>query len=330
MRVLFLSEAPLIKYGLAEGFNQLDHETYLMSGERRLWGKPVSEQVDLLTRALNDIEPDLIFTEGYQGCQPELMASIAHRYGAPFFYWAIEDPISTDWLSIQYAKYSDYIFTTAMECMPFYESLNKPCELLLFGCNPAFHRRVSEDSNLKHDVVLVAANYSNRYDKTEWFIKPLLDMDYDIKIWGPFWMEDRPISLKGYENIYGGYLPYEQLCAVYSSAKVILGMNCDDSSMTQTSMRPYEVLACGGGLFVGHYTKAQARLFGDMMYHPRDTNETIRCIDTILNMSKEEHEARANRARSFVYNFHNYQLRAQQIVQAYYTLDWRSRYGNKS
>ncbi|NPV54134.1 MAG: glycosyltransferase family 1 protein [Firmicutes bacterium] len=118
-------------------------------------------------------------------------------------------------------------------------------------------------------------------------------------------------------DIYGGILPYEELPCVYSSAKIILGMNCDDTSATQTSMRPYEALACGGGLFLAHYTKAQENLFGDLIFQAKNKEETLELMEMILHMDSEERQEIARKAQKEVYEKHNYAARAQQIVEVY-------------
>lgn len=262
-RVLFTNESALIKYGLAEGFKQAGHEVKVIMGEEeRLWGgKPPGVQKERLAKAIETFKPDFVFTEGYPGYDPKVIGEIVRTYKIPHLYWAIEDPVSP-WLAEAYIPYSDIIFTTTAERVPVYRKLGKLSEVLLFGCNPEFHHYVSPKEEYRHDIILVAANYSSRYEEAKWFVMPLVERGYDIKIYGIWWDDaSRPVNLCRYPHVYGGILPYEELPAAYSSAKIILGMNCDDTSDTQTSMRPYEALAIGGGLYLAHYTKAQKKNF---------------------------------------------------------------------
>lgn len=323
MKVLFLSEAPLIKYGLAEGFKQAGHESMCMMGEEwRLWDKKGPEQQALVAKAIDIFKPDMVFTEGYAGCHLESIAPMLKLKRIPLMVWTIEDPVTLH-ISNYYAGYADYVWTTTVERLPHYQNkLEKPAGLLLFGCNPEFHKTVEPKEEFKHDIVLVAANYSNRYDKADWFIKPLLDSGkYDIKIWGPWWNDPtRPINLDKYPGVYGGMLPYEDLCSVYCSAKIVLGMNCDGSSKTQTSMRPYEALACGGGVFVAHFTKAQGDLFGLHMFQTMNAVDTMTKIDWLLSEEEDIRKEHAKEAQQFVYETHSYKLRAEQIVKAFNTL----------
>jgi spore maturation protein CgeB len=81
-------------------------------------------------------------------------------------------------------------------------------------------------------------------------------------------------------------------------------------------MRPYEALACGGGLYLAHYTQAQQRYFGDHIFQTRNKEETIQQVDTILGMDEGERKEQSYRAQQEVYTKHNYRLRAEQIIRA--------------
>lgn len=327
MKVLFTGSAPLIRFGLAEGFRQAGHEVFICDNEYRLWGLAGNpeEQSQRLVRAVNKFQPDMIFSEGYAGFDAVAICRLVKEHiRIPHFYWAIEDPVATH-ISDTYAEFVDYLFTTTEERIPYYSGrFSIPNGVLLFGCNPEFHKNVGMHEEFKADIVLVAANYDNRYDEAEWFIMPLVKKGYNIKVWGVWW--DDPYRRVNLVNnpVYQGVLPYDYLAMVYSSAKVVLGMNCDDTSMTQTSMRPYEALGCGGGLFVAHYTKAQEAIFGDLLYQPKNESETLEIVDSILAMSEEDRRERAFIAQTEVYAKHTYKIRAQQIVDAY-----NSVYGGK-
>ena len=314
MKVCFLNEAPLIKLCLAEGFKQAGHEVYIIMGEEnRLWSKPREEQLRRINRALDEANPDLVFVEGYAGIDIQAVLPEIKKRKIPIFYWAIEDPVSTH-LSDAHIPYADLIFTTTIERVPFYEKHGVPSELLLFACNPDIHKNVGVFEEYKHDIVLVAANYSNRYDKAAWFVIPLIEAGYDIKIWGIWWDDaNRPVNLCKYPEIYGGILPYEELAKVYSSAKIVLGMNADDSSITQTSMRPFEVAGCGGGIYLGHYTKAVENVFDAKLAQVMGANGTKSIVDIILK-EKINVKSYVEDAQNFVYENHTYRHRAEQIA----------------
>lgn len=320
MRVLFTNESPLIKYGLAAGFRQIGCQVRIIMGEEeRLWGGvPPREQRRRLLSVLREFKPDFVFTEGYPGFDGPTVCNAIRSLSIPHLYWAIEDPVSTESVSMIFAPLADYVFTTAAECVPRYESLGKGSEVLLFACNPEFHRYTGPREDYPYDMVLVATNYDSRYQEIQWFIMPLVEQGFSIRIWGLYWDDPkRRVNLLSYPWVYGGLLPYEELPSVYSSAKIVLGVNCDDTSITQTSMRPFEALGCGGGLYLAHYTKAQEYLFGDLILQVRNTDQTLDAVRTILAMSENERRERALKAQRYVYENHTYQLRAEQILRAF-------------
>lgn len=322
MKFLFTNDAPLIKYGLAAGFRQTGHQVQIMYGETgRLWGISPEEQFSRLTRAIEAFRPDALFTEGHPQVEPDVICQTAQKFGVPHLYWAIEDPVCTGLTLATYAPRVDLIFTTTVECLPVYEKLGKKAQLLLFGCNPDIHRFLGVDEAYRHDLVLVASNYSSRYREAQWFVLPLVERGYDIKIWGIWWDDGtRPVHLLNHPRVYGGILPYELLPTVYSSSKIILGMNCDDSSKTQTSMRPYEALACGGGLYLSHYTKAQEYLFKQDIFQVRNLHETLETVRQLLAMPDAKRTALTQKAQANVYRKHSYSRRALQIVDAFKNL----------
>ncbi len=319
MRVLFLNDPPLIKYGLAPGFRQAGQKTSVMHGQAsQMWGHPAEEQVRRLTAAIDRFRPDLIFNEGYQGCNIAGIAETARQKGIPSFFWAIEDPLKTEWLSTAYARHADHVFTTAVETLPTYARMGKPASVLLFGCNPSFHRPVPPRREYMHDVVLVANYYRHRAGTIQWFLLPLLEAGYDVRVWGHGWLDPgEPGNLLAHKERCGGGLPYEYLPAVYNSAKVALCVNSVDSSLVQTSMRPYEILACAGAIAVGHHTPAQRLLFGDLMFHPADPEQTRLAVDTVLRMSYYDRAQLAGRARNHVWRRHNYAKRAGVVIDAF-------------
>lgn len=326
MRILFLSDAPLIKYGLKPGFEQLGHITEYMTEEYQMWNNNASVQITKLTDKINQFHADLIFTEGYAGINIKEIYKLCKSHSIPLFVWLIEDPVSTEWYSKVLSQYSDYSFTTTIECVPIYESMGKKSEVLMFACNPDFHKPCLSENRFKHDISIIGTNYSNRYTETEWFIMSLVKNNYDIKIYGNNWWLDknRPVNLIGYENYYWqespyiNGLPYEWLPIVVNSSKIMLGMNCDDSSKTQMSMRPFETLSSSdSSVYLAHYTKAQDNIFGDLIYQAKNKDETLFMAQEILKMSNLQRKEKANKARKFVHENHNYKVRANQIIKAY-------------
>jgi spore maturation protein CgeB len=109
------------------------------------------------------------------------------------------------------------MWTTTIEFIDKYKKMGVDSDLLLFACNPDFHKPADSEDRFRHDISVVGTNYSNRYDKTKEFIFPLIENSFDIKIYGLWWMNpDIPVNLIKYKDkdVYWqepGYLqlPYE-------------------------------------------------------------------------------------------------------------------------
>ncbi|MBO8168636.1 MAG: glycosyltransferase [Thermoanaerobacteraceae bacterium] len=311
MRVLFTNNPPLIKYGLAVGFQQLGHDTKIIG----LWQVEQERQGAFLRQAIEEFKPDFILTEGHAaGVHLPTFFAVLKQTGTPLVYWAIEDPIQFSTVSKQYARHALLTLTTTQECLPWYKALGLHADLLLFGCNPAFHRNVPPEEKYRHDIVLVASNYANRYYQVDVLVKPLVEKGYDIKVWGYWWDdEQRPTRLP--DQFLGGLLPYEQLPQVYSSAKIVLGLHCVDTSTTQTSMRTYEALGCGA-FYLTYYTPAHEHLFqfGKHLVWSKSPSETIQLVDRYL----QDHDARrkiAVQGQWLVYERDTYVQRAARVVE---------------
>lgn len=317
LKVLFTNSSQLIVRGLKSGFDNFGCETFVMDGLYRLWDKEKQEQLSLFKKAIEEFKPDLVFSECFANFAEELFIH-TRSLGIPHFYWAIEDTPFDHWIGDYWSDFADYVFTTTSECLPNYWNKGKKAELLLFGCNKNFHKLVR--APLQRDIVLIANNYERRSDQTKRFIIPLIEQGYDISVFGNEWWLDksRGVNLLNYPSAYKGYGAYEDLPLLYSTSKVIIGQNLDDKSITQTSMRPYEALAIGGGLLVSPYTPAQEFLFRDHVLLPRNTDEMIQMVDEVLKMKDSDREYKAKKAQEYVYKYHNYDLRAEQVLKVYY------------
>lgn len=310
MRLLFLNDAPIIKYGLAAGVEELGFPVSIIG----LWkySTPEDQRV-ALQKSIESFHPDAVFIEGHPGIDQRTLFDAVKDLKQNLVYWAIEDPPHHSWISVPYAQHSRIVFTTAVEYISKYKALGIPSDLLLFGCNPKIHRRVKPQVNLAHDIVFVGSNYDIRYEATKNILQPLLEEEFDLFVWGLWWDDPkRPVTVP--PEKYGGILPYEKLAEAYSSAKIVLGLHCDASSRTQTSMRTFEVLGCNA-FYLTQYTPAHEHHFDNHKHlvWSQSPQETVSLARYYLEHPRER-ETIAHAGQSEVYAKHNYRQRAEHLI----------------
>lgn len=214
MKILFVHECVTIIYSLKPGLEKIGHMAEIF--DLRMF--PFEEQKNRLIAKIEEFKPDYIFFHGDPpGINWGVLREAGASYGIPVVYWAVEDPLYHRQLR-GIAEKCDYVFTTSIELIPEYQRMSKKSGLLLFSCNPDFHRNVPACRTLQHYIVLVGTNYKERIDATVKLLQPLIENNYDLMVWGNQWWIDGSVPYKIPQKNYGGMLPYCMLPWVYSSA----------------------------------------------------------------------------------------------------------------
>lgn len=311
MKVLFTSPIPTVLYGLSPALAEFGVEVYITdikSGQQ--------QDPSFLSALLSEYRPDYVFTAGGWDIDDQFLAALSQSR-IPHIFWAFDDPLLFKIHSLGYARESQYIFTTASECIAQYNKYGINAHLLSFGCLPSFHHRVPPSDHLTHDCVLVGNNYDSfrsRLRGVDIILKPLIEKGYDIKIYGNSWWLDRARPFFIGDHLYGGYLDYEMMRVAYSSARIVLGIHSVDTSPTMMSMRAYEALGCGA-FFLTQWTPSVENTFKnhEHLVWSKSPEETIELTNYYLsNHEKRERIARCGQAE--VYAKHTYQHRARGIL----------------
>ena len=86
MKFLFLNSAPIIKYGMAKGFEEAGQVVKVINSSFEY-----QNNKNFLFDIINELKPDYAFTEGGDSLQNILFAAL-HTMKVKHIYWAIEDP----------------------------------------------------------------------------------------------------------------------------------------------------------------------------------------------------------------------------------------------
>lgn len=139
-----------------------------------------------------------------------------------------------------------------------------------------------------------------------------------------YWAADDPVFINGLslpildaiDRVYGGYLPHGRLAEIYSGAQIVLGLQFQNLSRTQTSCRVFETLACRA-LYLGPDTPGTRSLFtpGRHLILSGSAAETLALASYYLDRPAER-ERIAAAGQLEVYRKHTYDQRARELIAA--------------
>ncbi|MBO8158626.1 glycosyltransferase [Thermosyntropha sp.] len=306
-----------LNFGLFAAMEEKGYEVFILP----LPEYPAAEQKDILVYWLDKFKPHFVFTPGWSInlFETEQFLEIIHEYNLPHIYWATEDPIFFEEVSLVFAPHCDYVFTLAEECNLWYRELKIPSSTLTFACNPEVFRPMPAKNEYKYDIVLAANNYywfspdkDFRRRSIDLVLKPLVEHGYNLKVWGAYWTNpnaDYTIP----SEFYAGYIDYRETSYLYSSAKIVLGLQSVNTSLTQTSCRTYEIMGCGA-FHLAPFTPAYANLFKNF-YHlvwSNSPEETLELVDYFLKNDWERNKI-ALQGREEILAKHTYMHRLEKM-----------------
>lgn len=314
MKIISIGTSPLMSKGILSGFESNGFEVGTFPF-KPWYTFSFDEGVHELTSCFNNISFDILLFGGYAPSYFIVLKDLLKKYNKKFIYWAIEDPVGFD-NTLEIAKLADYVFTTSIECIPKYKKYNIDAHLLTFACNPNYHKSGFYKKEYDIDITMAASYYSwkTRLKGYDIILDAAKDSNYNLKVWGSGWNSKSGMDRLGDTSLYGGYFPNGELPNLCASSKIILGIQCDDSSITQTSMRPYEVLGCCG-FHLTQWTKATDSIFKDGIHlvTAKTKEDALDKINYYINHDKERLKI-ALAGQDFVYKYHTYEIRVKDNI----------------
>lgn len=314
MRFISVGSAPLMRLGILSGFKQFNHTIGYFP--HKSWTTlNESEGRKYIKHYFLKYKPDYLILGGYSPKYFDVIPTLCKKHGVGFIYWAIEDPVGFN-NTLFIAKKADYVFTTTTECIKEYKKHGVKAHLLMFACNPDFHKKGKYNKDYDIDLALAASCY--HWPTRKLGYKIILDAAKEsgcsIKVWGAGWQKEPCQKILGNPNYFCGYFPNGQLPSLCTSTKIILGVQCDGSSMTQTSMRPYEVLGCRG-FHLTQWTKATVNIFkeNEHLVTARTKEEALEKIKYYMKHPAYRNKI-ARQGQEYVYNNHTYKHRVRDDI----------------
>ncbi|MCG8482181.1 MAG: glycosyltransferase [Clostridia bacterium] len=280
--------------------------------------------VQKIEKIIKQYKPDVILSYGWwdENIDIENYEQIVKSENCIHVFWAFDDPTYMDHITIPMAKFSHYIFTTDGDCIQTYKAKGVNAYFLPCACDPSIHTKTIPLKQYTNDIVLLANNYNwkqyvpfpNRINGIQHVLIPLIENNYDIKVYGLWWLdEDRHFVLDS--KYYGGVIDSTEIADVYSSCKMAIGFLSIGISRTMLSMRVFEAL--GSGIcYLTQYSPALETFFTNKKHllWSKSKEETLESVKYYLH-HKDEREKIARSGQEFVYSRHTYLHRAYQITK---------------
>lgn len=200
-----------------------------------------------LNKVIDKFKPDLVFTYGWWKINIDIdqFMDVINKRGLFHVWWGYDDQGCLYEISMPVARRSDLVFTTYGEALPEYHRNGINAKLMMLGCYPPIHKKVPVKSEYQHDFSLIAAHHDHSFRIKGVYdvLKPLVDKEYDVIVYGRWWDEDRGYLLP--EKFWGGWLPEDDVSALHSSSKITLAIQGVGDSNTMFAVRTLEAMSSG-------------------------------------------------------------------------------------
>ena len=317
MRILFCESGSIWSRGLPDGLRDLGHTV-------RISGPLTHAKIQLQLRRFR---PQLILSVGW-GVEHTKEKQIwigqcAKSAHIPLVYWATEDPNFTKEYTLPLIRRMkpDFVFTVSAKTAKLYRTLGITAAPMDFGFHPSIHRRLSPSEPYRCDVAVVANAYPNvlrryphhyRRRSLDLLIRPLLQRGIRVDFYGKDWANMSPFLGRRIPPswIYGP-IGYQNASKVYSSAKIVLGLQNYTDMVTQ---RTYEILGSGGFLVTCNTPGVRSLFTPDRdLVVSSSPQQTVQLVQRYLNDPKSRERIRIQGRKTVAH--HTYTNRAKYMIR---------------
>ncbi|MDX1766155.1 MAG: glycosyltransferase [Candidatus Saccharimonadales bacterium] len=249
----------------------------------------------------------------------ELLAILDYckKAGIPTVFWNKEDPTHHNDLVhnfVDTAKYFDYVFTTAGECVESYKKVHKIKNVfsLPFATNPRLFNPVEDGVRNEHAVFAGSwyANHENRCKVMESILDGLIKNGFKLDLYDRFYDDDDPLHSwpERYKKFLHPSKPHNEMPQVYKSSKFGLNFNTVTESPTMFARRVFELMS-SNTLVISNYSKGVNAMFGDLVVFPDRNPERLK------SLTSDEIDSIRHKALHEVLEKHTYKQRWRSILK---------------
>ena len=253
-----------------------------------------------------------------------MVRKLATRFKIPLVYWSTEDPNFTDVFTLPLLKRMkpDHTFTISEKTAKKFRKMGYAADYLDYAYHPKVHFRTKIRPKYRTDIAVVANAYPDvlrkypklyRRQSLNILVRPLLKQGYQIDFYGRNWLRMKPFLGRTIpKSSIRGYIPYKKANEVFSSAKIVLGLQNYTDMLTQ---RTFETLG-SEGFFLTSDTPAVRALLkpGRDVVVSSSPAQTLEKVRYYLKHEKERERIRRN-GRSAIAK-QNYTERAKFMLSA--------------
>lgn len=276
--------------------------------EREKYGNERMQQamIDLVRNK----KPDVFLLVKGDGIFPETLKEIRKITHVSYRY--MDSPIK-GWI-VRLAEASDSFFITAGGLIEKYKRLGiKNVFHLWEGCDPEVHKYTPTNSpEYQCDVAFIGVNKTERENLLKWVMK----VNLNLKVWGRDWPKNFPVQKEWVEP--------EEFTKICSGAKVVLGLNDNNTIPDYFSDRTFLTLACKG-FHITSYTPKLERWFTDkehlVWYNTRKKYPWSSRYQECINLIKyyldkpEERERIARAGQEWVYSHYTWRHSMEKMIR---------------
>lgn len=323
-----LNPSPMLQHGIMPAFEKLGFEVNMprnrLQFEELKYPKCMTtklsdkEKYQIMYNAIKRSDCDFVFLNGANRYY-SAASDACREFNRKLIYWATEDPVLYDLMLPVISKYADLILSPSIECVGKYRDLGLNAHLMMFACNPDYHKPGKYNPRYDLDIILQAScyNYPARLRGFDILVKTAVRLSkegYKFNVYGAFW--DSPLGMRYLNNplLFKGFHPNEDIPDICASAKIILGVQCSDISRTQQSMRSFEILA-SGGFHLTHWTQSMDYFFenGIHLVTVKSPKEAYEKMKYYLKHENERLQI-ARQGMEYVRNNHTYEHRVRESI----------------
>jgi spore maturation protein CgeB len=328
-RIIWQTAINEIEYDIQQMFRGLPGYTLSLSAPsaRNSYFFPVDVEIDYfntvteeaITAAIQQFKPDIMVHRYRQPIEPLLAA--CKKTNTRLLTWITEQGPERE-TEVDRAQCFHNVIANNDSDHDYYKAAGvENVYRMPFGCVPSFHRKVQAPAKYKTDVVCYGnplyTYYESKRKAVDTLVRPVVENGFDLALWGTAkgsggWLEIPYVQAK--PTVYRGIFSYEDIPAVNSGAKIVLGITANAQYGAYGS-RLARALACGS-FIIWHYTEGMEKYVENHKHlcWSRSPEETLELVRYYLK-HEEEREKIAKEGQSYAYEHLNYEKMLLPIIE---------------